>query len=229
MSRIIANNNKNFNNNNNNNTNKKPFCKVCADAGKTDTAHFVRLNASPDAPVTCPTLLALQCRYCDKSGHTVKYCPTLKKNNKDLAKRTVVAPPVIAKPTKKETNKFAALMEDSDDEDMSNQVQVNGQVEAAPTGEDYYPELATRTNYAAPAVSWASRAAAVAHIAQPISAPTTAAVYEQMYDSINIDDYDLEPPQYDDNDLEEAYQEVRAVDYTEQNLAKRALWIDEEW
>jgi hypothetical protein len=163
----------------------------------------------------------------------VKYCPTLKKNNKDLAKRTVVAPPVIAKPTKKETNKFAALMEDSDDEDMSNQVQVNGQVngqvEAAPTGEDYYPELATRTNYAAPAVSWASRAAAVAHIAQPISAPTTAAVYEQMYDSINIDDYDLEPPQYDDNDLEEAYQEVRAVDYTEQNLAKRALWIDEEW
>lgn len=228
MSRIIANSNKNFNNN----TNKKPFCKVCADAGKTDTAHFVRLNASPDAPVTCPTLLSLQCRYCDKSGHTVKYCPTLKKNNKDLTKRTVVAPPVIAKPTKKETNKFAALMEDSDDEDMPNQVQVEAQVdtqvEAAPTGEDYYPELATRSNYAAPAVSWASRAAAVAHIAQPVAAPT-AAVYKQMCDSINLDDYDLEPPQYDDNDLEEAYQEVRAVDYTEQNLAKRALWIDEEW
>jgi len=213
MSRIIANNNKNFNNNNNN---KKPFCKVCADAGKTDTAHFVRLNASPDAPVTCPTLLALQCRYCDKSGHTVKYCPTLKKNNKDLTKRTVVAPPVIAKIDKKETNKFAALMEDSDDEDMPIQAQVETQVETV-----------SKSN--CDAVSWASRAAAVAHIAQP--------VYKQMCSSINLDDYDLEPPQYDDlvdadNYEENPYEHESVpapVDYTSQNLAKRALWIDEEW
>lgn len=71
------------NTNNTNNNAKKPFCKVCFDAGKTDTAHFVRLNSNPDSPVTCPTLLALQCRYCFKSGHTVKYCSVLKQNNKE--------------------------------------------------------------------------------------------------------------------------------------------------
>ena len=70
------------NNNNNNNNNKKPFCKVCADAGKTDTAHYVRLNPDPKSPVVCPTLLALECRYCFKFGHTVKYCAVAKKNNK---------------------------------------------------------------------------------------------------------------------------------------------------
>lgn len=62
--------------------NKKPFCKVCADAGKTDTAHYVRLTPDPKSPVICPTLLALECRYCFKSGHTVKYCAVAKKNNK---------------------------------------------------------------------------------------------------------------------------------------------------
>lgn len=212
MSRIIAKNNINTN------TNKKPFCKVCADAGKTDTAHFVRLNASPDAPVTCPTLLALECRYCYKSGHTVKYCPTLKKNNKDnerAIRRTATVPvvaPVVAKPTN--NNKFAELMDDSDDEDMA-PVQLYND-DAPPDPEDYYPELSTRTNYTAPAVSWASRAAAVAHIAQPV---TATAIYKQMVD---INEYDLEPPQYDDNDLEE-------TDYTEQNKTQRALWIDEEW
>jgi hypothetical protein len=71
-----------YNNNNNNNNNKKPFCKVCADAGKTDTAHYVRLNPDPKSPVVCPTLLALECRYCFKFGHTVKYCAVAKKNNK---------------------------------------------------------------------------------------------------------------------------------------------------
>ena len=66
----------------NNNNNKKPFCKVCADAGKTDNAHYVRLTPDPKSPVVCPTLLALECRYCFKFGHTVKYCILAKKNNK---------------------------------------------------------------------------------------------------------------------------------------------------
>ena len=69
--------------------NKKPFCKVCADAGKTDTAHYVRLTPDPKSQVICPTLLALECRYCFKSGHTVKYCAVAKKNNK--LKRTTTS------------------------------------------------------------------------------------------------------------------------------------------
>lgn len=58
------------------------FCKVCCDAGKTKeeyTNHFVRASREPGAPVVCPTLLALNCNYCHKNGHTPKYCPALKK------------------------------------------------------------------------------------------------------------------------------------------------------
>ena len=75
-------NNKKFNTNANNNVNsRKPFCKVCADAGKTDTAHFPRKTPDPNSEVVCPTLKALECRYCFKNGHTVKYCPVLKERN----------------------------------------------------------------------------------------------------------------------------------------------------
>ena len=59
----------------------KPFCKVCFDAGKTDTAHFIRSSPDPKSHVICPTLLAIQCRYCSLTGHTVKYCPALNNNN----------------------------------------------------------------------------------------------------------------------------------------------------
>ena len=80
MSRQFNTNNKNVNNKNvNNNVNsRKPFCKVCADAGKTDTAHFPRKTPDPNSEVVCPTLLSLECRYCFKNGHTIKYCVVLK-------------------------------------------------------------------------------------------------------------------------------------------------------
>jgi hypothetical protein len=107
-------------NNKNNNNALKPFCKVCFDAGKTDTAHFVRKNPDPKSPVVCPTLLALQCRYCDHAGHTVKYCAILKKNNKDKArvenhiKRVAFKPPVVE--YKPKNNNLFALLDDSDED-----------------------------------------------------------------------------------------------------------------
>jgi hypothetical protein len=61
---------------------KKPFCKVCFDAGKPEsdyTGHYVR--SQPDrqgnSNVTCPTLLNTECRYCYGLGHTAKFCPVL--------------------------------------------------------------------------------------------------------------------------------------------------------
>jgi len=107
-------NSKNYNNK------PKPFCKVCFDAGKTDTAHFVRSSPDPKSKVTCPTLLALECRYCAQIGHTVKYCTVLKKNNKDRERfdrqtRVVAAPPPPPPPIKN-NNMFAALEQDSDDD-----------------------------------------------------------------------------------------------------------------
>jgi hypothetical protein len=76
-----------------NNTNNKKtqqilkYCKVCHDAGKPESeyrSHFLRDSTAPNSKIVCPTLLALECRYCYKNGHTVKYCSVLKDNEKQL-------------------------------------------------------------------------------------------------------------------------------------------------
>ncbi len=58
----------------------KSFCKVCQDAGKPEsvyTNHNVRQSQDKNSPVTCPTLLAQECRNCFKKGHSSKYCPQI--------------------------------------------------------------------------------------------------------------------------------------------------------
>ena len=120
--------NSNFKNNQTNNK-PKPFCKVCADAGKTDTAHFVRSSPDPKSQVLCPTLLALECRYCAQTGHTVKYCALLKKNNKDKEREqrrvfNTTPPPITTTTTQKNNNKFA-LLDDDDEEINHTDAQIN--------------------------------------------------------------------------------------------------------
>ena len=115
----------------------KKYCKVCHDSGKNEeeyTSHYTRENRDPNSKVTCPILKALECRYCCKSGHTVKYCPILKnknnnnfkKNNKEVLKKEEKKIPTV-------TNKFACLNDDSDDED----------------GNENVPEIVYTMNYAA--------------------------------------------------------------------------------
>lgn len=65
----------------------KPFCKVCMDAGKSEsdyTSHHVRSlpDKQGNTKVTCPTLLNTECRYCCELGHTAKFCPALAKRQK---------------------------------------------------------------------------------------------------------------------------------------------------
>jgi hypothetical protein len=109
---------------------KKPFCKVCQDAGKSEseyTSHFVR--SLPDSygntTVTCPVLAATECRYCYKKGHTAKFCPVIKENGnkadkeKSVAiqpKKRVTSSASVPKVSNKFANSFAALDDDSDDE-----------------------------------------------------------------------------------------------------------------
>jgi hypothetical protein len=65
----------------------KPFCKVCRDAGKTEsvyTSHYVK---SKEGIVTCPTLKNVTCRYCHKNGHTVSHCQVLKTQNQQPQKQ----------------------------------------------------------------------------------------------------------------------------------------------
>jgi hypothetical protein len=157
------------NNNNNNNNNKKPFCKVCADAGKTDTAHYVRLTPDPKSPVVCPTLLALECRYCFKSGHTVKYCPLAKKNSKlkmERGRHTPITTTTTTTVTEKtSTNKFEALMEDSDDEHDTIQQQ---QFPSLPSSSSSSSSSSRQTAYTN---TWATIAKASENIQQPIHKP----------------------------------------------------------
>jgi hypothetical protein len=116
-----------------NNSNSKPvekYCKVCHDAGKSEAefrSHFTRESREPSAKVTCPTLLALECRYCYKNGHTVKYCSLLKESEK-AKKREVASARRIENTknvdpklkSKQAPNVFACLDEDSDDEEKKN-------------------------------------------------------------------------------------------------------------
>ena len=108
-------------------TTKKPYCKVCHDAGKPEseyTSHWVK---DLTGKTTCPTLLNTECRYCYKVGHTAKFCDVLAKNNKEKEKaerRSQAAAREKPKPVpvqKKPANGFAALCDDSDsEEEVSN-------------------------------------------------------------------------------------------------------------
>ena len=93
-------------------------CKVCMDANKPKSvysSHSVKQNGV----VVCPTLLAQECRYFHKKGHTVKFCATLEKEN---AKQKKIEDKKIedkkTKPTTKPTvqNMFT-LLDDDDDQD----------------------------------------------------------------------------------------------------------------
>jgi hypothetical protein len=103
----------------------KPFCKVCHDAGKPEseyTSHFVKSAPGIGGVVVCPTLLAQECGYCHTAGHTVSYCKLLKQHQKSkehynrkcdfLETQSKTAVPA----TKQNKSSFAALAEDSDDE-----------------------------------------------------------------------------------------------------------------
>lgn len=119
------------------------FCSFCASAGiKGPHDHFVKSSKALGAKVVCPKLLATVCNFCNKTGHTDKYCGEkrdhtarlkyeqtrarqIQIDSGDWVETKVRAPPVLSTATKTNTAKlsgmFAALdMDDnssSDDED----------------------------------------------------------------------------------------------------------------
>jgi hypothetical protein len=105
---------------------KKPYCKVCFDAGKPEseyTSHWVRTlpDRNGKTTVTCTTLLNTECRYCYQTGHTTKFCKVLEKQNKDReraekAETATKKTKQVAPKEKKSTSVFAGLM-DSDSEE----------------------------------------------------------------------------------------------------------------
>ncbi len=60
----------------------KFHCSMCFNAGRDSyNTHFLRESRDPNSKITCPFLLAIECRYCGKYGHTKNYCPVFKFKN----------------------------------------------------------------------------------------------------------------------------------------------------
>ena len=87
--------------------NKKPYCKVCHDSGKSEkeyTSHWVK---DLSGKVICPTLLSLECRCCYQLGHTVKFCPVNLKRNKQVERAAKEATKIERAAKKEASTKLA--------------------------------------------------------------------------------------------------------------------------
>ncbi len=95
---------------------------MCMDANKPKSvysSHSVKQNGV----VVCPTLLAQECRYCHKKGHTVKFCATLEKENAKQKKTAekIEDKKIEEKKTKPTVQNMFTLLDDDDDQDEDDQ------------------------------------------------------------------------------------------------------------
>ena len=219
---------------------KKPYCKVCHDAGKTEaeyTSHYVR--SRPDmngkTTVTCPVLAATECRYCYKLGHTTKFCPVIEENEKRAKKQKSLAiqahkaelraapKPTAQVASNKYASAFSALADDSDDEKPMPVVMAP----VAKPAVDDFPVLVglkpVTAQVTKPTVSWAAVAEKpAAPVLKPIVKPTPQIVTKSWAD-------------YSDSDTEEEEDEfegaplVRTDSVYNAPCYARATADDDDW
>jgi ribosomal protein L12E/L44/L45/RPP1/RPP2 len=101
---------------------RKPCCKVCKDAGKSENEYSSHYVKDLNGQVTCPTLLSQECRFCRRKGHTTSHCSELAKK-KEKETRMLTAKPPISPPKKevKKSNVFAYLEMNSDDSESEDE------------------------------------------------------------------------------------------------------------
>jgi len=232
-------------NSKNTNASRKPFCKVCFDAGKMEseyTSHNVKkynvMTAKMDT--ICPTLNATECRYCYKLGHTAKFCPVLedRKNNeaarqaareREFRNNAQNRPAEKVNETKKPTNVFAALY-DSDDENEENvATPMIAQVAVAPKV-DEFPSLSKIGRL--PSITEVRSYSCVAAI--PVDLTEITRIRNERQEKLAskpepksvkwVDTHDDSEDEYVyDEECEEV--EVVASSYP----PKRAMYYDEDW
>jgi hypothetical protein len=232
-----------YKSNNNNNKKvaaKKPFCKVCHDAGKTEaeyTSHFVRSlpDFNGNTKVTCPVLAATECRYCYKMGHTTKFCPVIEENNKRAKKEKsmsiqahkyeqrsaakMVSAPMVEK---KYGGAFAAFGDESDDEKPEPKQVVVAAVDEFPA----LVGLKTAPQVAKSAVSWAAMAEKpAAPVLKPIVKPTPQIVTKKWAD---YSDSDTEEDE-DEDEFEGAPLVRTDSVYNNAPCYARSSWEDDDW
>ena len=110
---------------------KSPFCKICCDLGKPKsvyTSHYVRKTPHPESMITCPVLLANVCRHCNMTGHFTGSCPKAKREERQRREERIAEERQRRKQVERvkndsessrraSKNAFAAIYEDSDNED----------------------------------------------------------------------------------------------------------------
>ncbi len=126
---------------------KKPYCKVCFDAGKPESeysSHWVK--SLPDrnnkTTITCPTLLNTECRFCFKLGHTTKFCPTIERNSKEKERAEKKLKVEAAKPKVQEKKKITFFDALRDDSDLEEEVKLISKLKPV----DNFPVLNVKTN-----------------------------------------------------------------------------------
>jgi hypothetical protein len=106
--------------------NAKPkYCKVCHDTGKdekTYTSHYVRENPDPTSRIVCPTLLSMECKYCFKKGHTVKFCKVIKNRSYKQQHEQVASKPPASqrKSSISKSNNIYDLLDDDEETPIIN-------------------------------------------------------------------------------------------------------------
>lgn len=98
---------------------KKPYCKICHDAGKPEKEYTNHMLKDRNGKTVCPTLLNTECRFCHKLGHTAKFCDAPKKNEKKEKERSEYKPKIekTVNPKTNISNKFQGLSNDDSDDD----------------------------------------------------------------------------------------------------------------
>ena len=136
----------------------QPYCAHCFNLGKDESvfrSHFIIESPDPSSKIVCPELLATQCPYCFKTGHTTSRCPIILAQDKS-AKKEESRQKFLAeqeekakKATKTQKVKggnsiFAALMEDSDIEEEKPVVKVSKNNNIARIIEDFPALIASK-------------------------------------------------------------------------------------
>ena len=68
-----------------------PLCKHCSNLGlKTADTHWLREGRGANSKIVCPELLKTTCRFCKQQGHTIGYCPELKKKDEERISKAVI-------------------------------------------------------------------------------------------------------------------------------------------
>lgn len=157
------------------------YCKVCHDAGKSESeyrSHFIRDSRDSNSTVVCPTLLALECRYCYKNGHTVKYCPSIKDKDKQQRRTESIirhqnTPQLKPKGNPITHNDFACLECDSDEDQVLKPVLKP--ILTKPR--EQFPALSSNSVYSAQPVN---RNYAEALNKEPVALPSVTSLAESL-------------------------------------------------